>query len=307
MGRCSCSGASACACVIEAGDGINVRGAGSLNNPYVIENSAVVERYIQTLDTPSLDLLLEGGGTPANPFVLSGESTLALTELTDVADGQTPADGDVPVWVNGHWEFQPPPSGGDTGTGTPSGLTSVTTGAGVTGAGTGASPLKANVSGVWGSGPMANFPADKTIGVPIYVDNAGQLRARPEPIVRFAVNPMGSFASGWAVGSGTLLWYQKGQEVYFRAMIHRSGASITAGSTGNIGNTIIGALATSLPTPLAGEWHGMVSGTGCPLNVYVDGNRNLIVSGLGPNAKITSGDEFSIICRYWTGGTGVVL
>jgi len=307
MGRCSCSGASACSCVIEGGDGIRVTGSGTLSNPYTIVSTAVVERYIQTLDTQTLDLVLEGGGTPSNPFVISGEATLRAPDRAAGGDGQVPVTGDVMVWVVDHWEFQPPPSGGGDGSG---GLTGVTTGAGVSGSGTGASPLRAAVSGVWGSGSMANFPTDQTLGVPIYTDAAGQLRARPAPILRYAVNPIGSFTSGkWKASDGTVFWYQMGQEVYFRTVVARSGSSISVGSgaDGNIANEPIGVLASGLPTPLAGEWPALVSGTGMSLNVYADGNRNLMLSSIPPNAKISTNDVFSIVGHYWTGEGGVVL
>jgi hypothetical protein len=304
VGRCSCSGNSTCACVVEGGDGILVTGAGTVRNPYSIVSTAAVERYFQTLDTPSLDLTLEGGGTPSNPFKLSGEATLALVDLSDVGEGQAPASGDVPVWVVDHWEFQPPPGGV-----APDGTTvTVTTGAGLLGTGTGATPLKAAVSGTWGSGSMTGFPVDRTLGVPIYTDNAGQLRARPEPVVRFIVNPLGSYAAGWAAWDSTVLWYRKGQEVYFRAAVTRTGASIsaTSGNLGNIANTQIGTLASALPTPLLGEWPCLVTSSGAMLNLYVDGNRNLIVSAMSSGAKITTGDNFSIVGRYWA-TDGVVL
>jgi hypothetical protein len=292
MGRCSCSGTATCACVVEGGDGIRVTGAGTVRNPYTIENLSVVERYIQTEDTPSLDLTLEGGGTPSNPFKLSGEATLALTDLTDVGDGQTPVTGDVPVWVNGHWEFQPPPSGGDGGGGTTGGLTSVTTGAGVTGQGTGISPLKAAVSGEWGSGSMTGFPTDKTLGTPVYVDNAGQLRARPVPIVRYAVNPIGSYGPGWSAADGTVLWYQQGPMVFLRVYINRSGTSISVGSgnDGNIANAVMATLASSLPKPLVGDWPMAVTATGVSFNSHINDLKQLVITALPPNTKITDGD-----------------
>lgn len=306
MGRCSCSGNSVCACVVQGGEGVRVTGAGTVSNPYVVVSTQAVERYFLTSDTPSVDLTLEGGGTPQNPFVISAEATLALTDLSDIGDGQAPVNGDVPVWVVDHWEFQPAPSGGSGGSG---GLTSVTTGAGVTGSGTGADPVKAAVSGVWGAGSMTGFPTDRTLGVPIFTDTSGQLRARPEPVVRYLVNPLGSTGSGWGQGDGTVMWYQKGQQVYVRCVVTRTGSSISVGSggDGNIANQAIGTLASSLPTPLAGEWPALVSGTGVAMNIYFDGNRNLMLSSLPPNTKVTTGDNFSIVGSYWTGVGGVVL
>jgi len=66
-GGCGCAGSS-CSCTIIAGRGARVRGAGTLNNPYVIDAfpmSLVVQ------DSPSVDLSLSGSGTAASPWVVT--------------------------------------------------------------------------------------------------------------------------------------------------------------------------------------------------------------------------------------------
>lgn len=181
MPSCGCAGTS-CSCLVTPGAGIKVNGTGTAANPYVIEASASsIGGLIQVLDTPTLNLTMIGVGSPTEPYVISGVTTgsSTLVGLSDVSDPTGPVAGDVPIWVTSgtpHWEFQPPPT-------TPPGA--VTPGAGLTGDGSGANPLKVSVSGTWGTSPLHVYGTLQTVGAPIYVDSAGQLRARPmgfEPV-----------------------------------------------------------------------------------------------------------------------------
>lgn len=69
MARCGCSG-STCGCRVTAGHGVEVRGAGSIDNPYVIDAYPL---SITVQDSSSIDLTLTGTGTPSDPYVISGE------------------------------------------------------------------------------------------------------------------------------------------------------------------------------------------------------------------------------------------
>lgn len=176
MACTSCGSSAGCACIIEAGVGIEVTGSGSPTDPYII-NSTVVDlsQFFTVQDTASVNLSFTGTGTDGDPIVLYATSTLKLTELADVSDpGGGPAVGESPVWVGsgsaGHWEFQiPPPS--------PAGATNV--GPGLSGIGSVGDPVVIDYSGVWGSGPLAGLGGDSTIGLAVYVDSAGQVRAQP--------------------------------------------------------------------------------------------------------------------------------
>ncbi len=175
MAKCNC-GQQACSCILQNGEGIEVTGSGTDTDPYVITATLTnLGQFLRVIDTPSVNLTLTGTGTEDDPLELRANSTLALTQLSDVDDPSGgPAVGEVPVWVGagsaGHWEFQAPPI-------TPAGSTNATNG--ITGTGSVGDPLKAANSGVWGSGDLAGLGSDSTIGLDIYIDSAGKLRAHP--------------------------------------------------------------------------------------------------------------------------------
>jgi hypothetical protein len=172
---CGCGNAG-CACIIQPGAGIAVTGSGSTTDPYVIESTiSGLSQFLTVLDTPTVNLTLTGAGTVADPLLLRAASTLKLTDLKDVADpGGGPAVGESPVWTgsgaDGHWEFKiPPPS--------PAGSTNVSNG--LTGVGSVGDPVLLATSGVWGSGSLAGLGSDSTIGLAVYIDSAGKVRAAP--------------------------------------------------------------------------------------------------------------------------------
>lgn len=172
----NCCGQSTCACILNAGAGIEVTGVGTANDPYVITSTVTdLSAFLQVNDTPTIDLILTGTGTIGDPLSLRAISTIKMTDLKDVNDPSGgPAVGESPVWVGagsaGHWEFLiPPPS--------PAGATNVSNG--LSGVGSVGDPVKVETSGVWGSGSLAGLGGDSTIGLPVYIDSAGKVRAKP--------------------------------------------------------------------------------------------------------------------------------
>lgn len=69
MARCGCSG-SACGCKIVAGHGVEVRGTGSNDNPYIIDAYPL---SITVQDSSTIDLTLTGTGVTGDPFVISAD------------------------------------------------------------------------------------------------------------------------------------------------------------------------------------------------------------------------------------------
>lgn len=154
-----------CNCLIQGEGGILVEGAGTPGSPYKVSLVGGLGDALTIEDTPTVNLTLNGGGTPADPYVLSAQSTMALTQLSDVADPQGgPQVGESPVWVGtgptAHWEFSLPPAN-------PSGSVNVSTG--LAGLGSVGDPLRVKLIGTTAGGP--------TSGLEVYADSAGNLRA----------------------------------------------------------------------------------------------------------------------------------
>jgi hypothetical protein len=157
-----------CSCLVQSGDGITVSGSGTPVNPYVItaDFPGLAESF-QVNDTPTVNLTLRGSGLPSDPFILQADSTLKLTELSDVQDPEGgPAVGESPVWVgsgsSGHWEFKVPPPA-------PAGAVNVAAGLG--GTGSAVDPIYVRMIGTNAGGP--------TTGLEVYRDSIGNLRAIP--------------------------------------------------------------------------------------------------------------------------------
>jgi hypothetical protein len=128
VSRCGC--ANACSCVIEAGEGVDVSGVGSKNNPYVITaDTGDIGGLFSVTDTTSVNMTLGGQGTSNEPYTLKSDATLRMQDLSNVQSGATPSAGHVPVYNGSEFIFQTPPT-------TPPGSVSVTT------------PLKGDGSGV---------------------------------------------------------------------------------------------------------------------------------------------------------------
>jgi hypothetical protein len=111
---CNCGGQS-CGCLIVAGAGIQVTGIGTADNPFVIRNIASdLASSFKVSDTLTLDMVLAGSGTNLDPFILQGNVTLQMQQLSDVSNpGGAPTAGTSPTYVGtqgagGHWEFLRP-------------------------------------------------------------------------------------------------------------------------------------------------------------------------------------------------------
>jgi hypothetical protein len=248
--------------VIVDGKGTTVKGAGTAGNPYIIDSESAIDTgSLIVLDTPSLDLHLVGEGTPTEPLALSGDVTIALTGLSDVDDTSVPANGEVPTWVTNHWEFLPPTTASP-------GLVAATNG--LSGDGSAPTPLRVKTSGVWGSGTLANLGADSTVGMPTYIDSAGNLRAFHNNIsdlnlkVPSARDPWIDEA-GWSiVGYAARI----GQTVQHWVEATHTGSSVISGGSdagnGNIQNLKIGTLRDTYAFPFitvatSGTGGGMIA------------------------------------------------
>lgn len=158
-------GGTSCSCTIEVGPGLIITGSGSLSNPYVVSLAGSIEDSLIVEDTPTMDLSLAGGGSPTDPYRLSGTPKLRVQDLLDVIDPEgAPSEGDSIVFVTTgvetpRFEFRPPP---------PSPPGSVNVGVGILGTGAVGDPIKLN---------LVSDAAGSTGGLPVYVDTNGDLRA----------------------------------------------------------------------------------------------------------------------------------
>lgn len=157
--------------IVRPGTGIDVSGSGSADDPYIITTTILdFSESLSVRDTSTVDMQLLGSGNPDDPFILSANAAIKMQDIADIVDPAGPNAGDVPVFLTDHWEFAPPPAN-------PAG--SVNVGTGLTGSGAAATPLQVAVAAMWGSGELAGLGADSTIGLPVYADSTGVLRAKP--------------------------------------------------------------------------------------------------------------------------------
>lgn len=286
MARCSCGGGT-CSCVIEGGAGIVVGGAGSSGNPYTIDATGDFTGSIIPVPTDTVLMSITGSGTDTDPILISARATLSMTELDDVSDATSPQEGEVPVWTVDHWEFKTPASA-------PPGT--VNRGAGIIGDGSAGNPLLAAISGNWGSGSMAGFPADTTTGQAVYTDVAGQLRTRPIPIVRHAEDPIQSYGTNWkAYSPGSNFWAQWGPMVFLTCDVVYKGPTLAGGNIGNQTVCNVNGLRTAMPTPL--HYCGLGGGMSGPLiSPFVTPSRAIQIGAVdNPYQLVNNG-------RYWFGG-----
>lgn len=235
---------SGCACRIEAGPGITVTGSGTPTDPVVITSdlTSFAGSFVAQ-DSGTLDLDLVGSGTGDDPWILSGNVTMGMSQLSDVDDPAGPGVGEVPVFNGVAWEFAAPPT-------VPPGAVNV--GAGLSGDGSAPTPLKVAVS---------DTTSTSTSGTAIYVDSAGKLRAVPAVVssVDWAdiTSKPTTFPADW--GSVT------GKPTTFPPTI---GTTSTTAAAGDHTHVLSGASLTGvLPVAKGGTGGGTVSAAQTALNV----------------------------------------
>lgn len=147
-------GDSGCNCVINAGNGITITGAGTVASPLVVSRDAI---NLVANDSQTLNLSLSGNGADV-PYQLSGAVTARVQDLIDVIDVGGPSNGEGLVWQDDHFVFGLPPVN--------PGLLNV--GLGLLGDGSVGDPVKVN---------LQSETLGPTSGLRVYVDTAGDLRA----------------------------------------------------------------------------------------------------------------------------------
>lgn len=191
IARCGCAGQS-CSCLIVEGEGINVSGSGTVDDPYVIESSASdIAGTIQFVDTDTVDFTVSGSGTEANPYQVRADATVALDDLTDV-DAPAPAENEVLAWNGTAW-VPAPPNTVDPG--------AISVAEPLTGDGTAASPLGLDLvtdESLHGTGTAADPLATATI-VASGVDNAAAPPDVPGSSQTVVAFPAGRFPAAPAV------------------------------------------------------------------------------------------------------------
>lgn len=307
--RCDCSG-STCSCVVIAGSGATVTGAGTVNNPYIVSAGGDIGERIVVSDTATIDMMASGSATVDDPLVISANATVGMDDLTDV-EAASPAAGDTITWNGSAWVTGPPAV-------VPPGAVNV--GAGLAGNGSVEDPVRAAVSGVWGTAPLDIYGDDSTVGLAIYVDANGQLRAEPREPESIAWDDItgkpSAFPTTWdqvsgkpsawprsgassgivSIASGWRLEWQNGQRLgqvcTVAIRVTRTGGTISAGSSGNLANTLVATL-TSVWRPF---YQGPMSSTST--GQLVNGNANsdgkIYLTATVPNRDITKGSSITL-------------
>lgn len=76
MAKCGCA-TGGCACNIQEGQGINVTGIGTADDPFRIESElARLNQAIEFQDTATLDFTVLGTGTPADKMIVKADVKL---------------------------------------------------------------------------------------------------------------------------------------------------------------------------------------------------------------------------------------
>jgi hypothetical protein len=105
MARCGCASGS-CSCLVTGAGGITVSGAGSQDNPFVVNGPVFTVG-----NSATADLVLTGSGTTGDPYRIVCNVHLTLDQLTDVTS-PNPTFGHVLTYVNGTgWTNAIPQSG----------------------------------------------------------------------------------------------------------------------------------------------------------------------------------------------------
>lgn len=314
MPRCDCAGGQ-CSCVVIGGSGATVTGAGSTSNPYIVSADPQLTTALRVADSPTVDMRAVGNGTEEDPLIISADATVSMDDLTDV-EAASPAVGDTLSWNGQEWVTGAPPV-------VPPGAINV--GAGLTGDGSVEEPVRAAVSGVWGSPPLDDYGDDSTTGLAVYVDANGQLRAEPRDTSGTVTwdeitGKPSSFPTSWddvsgkpsswprtGVGSGILnvasgwqLDWENGQRIGQVATVvlrvTRTGGAINSPASGNIVNSRIGQLGEVWQPFYQGSMS--TTSTGPLVMGYADGS-GVWVSAVNPDRSIVNGMSITL------GGTWV--
>lgn len=130
-----CCGGNSCACLIQSSTSqVTVSGSGSASDPYVISGAV----NLSVADNSVFDLQLSGAGSDSSPWILGLDfaSTASINDLPDVQI-LSPSNGQVLGWDSSIQQWTPrAPTTAASG--------SVTTDTGLTGDGSGGSPLGVN-------------------------------------------------------------------------------------------------------------------------------------------------------------------
>lgn len=146
MARCGCGG-GVCNCVVEGGDNVSVSGSGSAANPYVV-----------SADVPCADVRA----------CLSAGSGISFNTATGVIAAHLSGQAGNNVSIGADGGLLVPTAGGQ-----------VLTGCGLSGNGSGSSPVKANTQ-AW------PYPCSvDTFGGVIACDSQGRLRGEPRGNITF--------------------------------------------------------------------------------------------------------------------------
>lgn len=314
MPRCDCAGGQ-CSCVVLAGSGTTVTGAGSSSNPYIISADPTIPGRLRVADTSTVDMSATGNGTADDPLVISADAQVSLDELTDVS-AASPAVGDTISWNGQEWVTGAPPV-------VPPGAVNV--GPGLTGDGSVATPVAAAVSGVWGTPPLDVYGDNSTTGLAIYVDANGQLRAEPrdtsgEVTWDEIVGKPSAFPTTWDQVSGKptlwdvssdttattvatgwqVLWASsrnRGGITTASVRMRRTGGTISVPSSGNVGNTVLCRLTNPALRPF--QYGNLTtSSSGATMLAYINDGGQIILTSTVPNASITTGTEF-VLTGTW--------
>jgi hypothetical protein len=166
--------------------------------------------------------------------------------------------------------------------------------------------LSGMVSGSWGSGPMAGYPAgrDDEYGIPTYVDSNGKLWAMPTATHKHAADPVGSYASNFRKEANPPrqhAWWQWGPFIAFEIFVVRTNSDLAVTSPdGNIaGGFQIGTLASSVPRPIS-PTSTVNAGAGPLAGIYLMPNGVFMIDNMAPNGRWTKDTLWSQDFFYMT-------
>jgi hypothetical protein len=79
---------------------------------------------------------------------------------------------------------------------------------GIDGVGSIGDPLVLKVSGTWGTAPLDTYGSDSTVGAPVYIDSAGEVRSQPISVAYSAITGKPTYfpvdpATTWPAGNIT--------------------------------------------------------------------------------------------------------